>query len=76
MITLRQYMCTSNAALHYSLQGRGYYRMTGRVMEEFGVYNLEVSKLEKVGIRKRAAAKAGALLDKDKSHRQGVVWKE
>jgi DNA polymerase-3 subunit alpha len=65
-----------DAAKQYPLQGRGYYRMTGRVVEEFGVYNLEVTKLEKVGIRKRAAAKAEPLLDKDRSHQQGVIWRQ
>ncbi|WP_431218085.1 hypothetical protein ACQ86N_19075 [Puia sp. P3] len=33
----------------------GFYRITGKVIEEFGVYNIEVSHIEKAGIRSRAA---------------------
>jgi DNA polymerase-3 subunit alpha len=31
----------------------GFYKITGKVVEEFGVYSIEVVKMEKVGIRKR-----------------------
>ena len=31
----------------------GFYRITGKVIEEFGVYSLEVTDIEKVGIRQR-----------------------
>src|SRR6185437_317040 len=31
----------------------GFYRITGKVLEEFGVYNLEVTRIEKAGIKKR-----------------------
>jgi hypothetical protein len=47
--------------------------MRGRVVEEFGVYNLEVERMEKIGIRERAAQKAGAVLEKDKGWKQGLV---
>jgi DNA-directed DNA polymerase III PolC len=45
------------SAAKYPLQGRGFYRMTGIVMEEFGVYNLNVSHMVKVGIKSRDGAK-------------------
>jgi DNA-directed DNA polymerase III PolC len=41
------------SAAKYPLHGRGYYRITGFVMEEFGVYNLNVNHMEKVGIKTR-----------------------
>jgi DNA polymerase-3 subunit alpha len=31
----------------------GFYRITGKVMEEFGVYSIEVVRVEKVGIKSR-----------------------
>jgi len=62
-----------DSARLYPLQGRGFYRMRGRVVEEFGVYNLEVERMEKIGIRERAAQKAGAVLEKDKGWKQGLV---
>jgi DNA polymerase-3 subunit alpha len=30
----------------------GFYRITGKVLEEFGVYNIEVTRIEKAGIKK------------------------
>ncbi len=57
----------------FPLQGKGFYRMTGRVVEEFGVYNLEVHRLEKVGIKSRAATRAGALLERQKGWQQGLI---
>jgi DNA polymerase-3 subunit alpha len=62
-----------DSARLYPLQGRGFYRMRGSVVEEFGVYNLEVERMEKIGIRERAAQKAGAVLEKDKGWKQGLV---
>jgi DNA-directed DNA polymerase III PolC len=44
------------SAAKFPLQGRGYYRMTGLVMEEFGVYNLNVHHMVKVGIKGRSGA--------------------
>jgi DNA polymerase-3 subunit alpha len=29
----------------------GFYRITGKVIEEFGVYSIEVRRMEKAGIR-------------------------
>jgi DNA-directed DNA polymerase III PolC len=43
-----------NSASFYPLQGVGYYRMYGTVIEEFGQYSLNVGRLEKVGIKKRS----------------------
>ena len=65
-----------DSAKAYPLQGRGFYRMTGTVVEEFGVFNLEVNHMVKVGILDRAAAKAGAILEKDKSYQQGLIRRE
>jgi DNA polymerase-3 subunit alpha len=31
----------------------GFFRITGKVIEEFGVYNIEVTRIEKAGIKKR-----------------------
>ena len=31
----------------------GFYRITGKVIEDFGVYNVEVTRIEKAGIKKR-----------------------
>jgi DNA-directed DNA polymerase III PolC len=42
------------SASAYPLKGRGYYRLTGYVMEEFGVYNLNVHHMEKVGIKHKS----------------------
>jgi len=58
------------------LHGRGFYRMTGKVVDEFGVYALEVSHMHKVGMVDRAAAKAGSVLEKDKSRHQGLIRRE
>jgi DNA polymerase-3 subunit alpha len=62
-----------DSARLYPLQGRGFYRMTGKVVEEFGVFNLEVERMTKIGIRPRAAQKAGSVLEKDKGWKQGLV---
>jgi DNA polymerase-3 subunit alpha len=35
----------------------GFYTITGKVVEEFGVYSIEVSKINKAGIRQRTAKK-------------------
>lgn len=37
----------------YPLQGKGYYSLYGKVIEEFGVYSLDVARCEKLGIRQR-----------------------
>jgi DNA polymerase-3 subunit alpha len=41
------------SAYKYPLSGNGFYRFTGTVMEEFGTYSINVSFMEKVGIRSR-----------------------
>jgi error-prone DNA polymerase len=38
------------------LQGRGFYRITGKVVEEFGVCSVEVHQLHKVGYKERRYA--------------------
>jgi len=40
-----------DAARRYPLQGKGFYRVTGKVMEEFGAYSVEVYRLEKTGLK-------------------------
>ena len=60
----------------YPLQGKGFYKMTGVVVEEFGVYNLDVQHLQKIGIKSRAASKASALLAQQKDWKQGLIKRE
>ncbi len=59
-------------AISYPITGKGFYRMTGKVVEEFGVYTVEVSCYKKIGIKDRAQ-KANELLKKDKKVEQMVV---
>ena len=33
----------------FPFQGKGFYRVIGKVVEEFGIYSVEVSRQEKVG---------------------------
>lgn len=35
----------------YPLQGKGFYRLSGKVVEDYGVYALEVNSLEKLGLK-------------------------
>lgn len=44
------------ALQRYPLQGKGFYRITGKVVEEFGVYSIEVSKMIKAGYKERKYA--------------------
>lgn len=37
----------------FPLVGNGFYELTGKVVEDFGVFNLEVSHMQKLGLRKR-----------------------
>lgn len=41
------------AAKFYNVSGKGFYAMTGKVIEEFGVYTLDVQHCRKVGIKKK-----------------------
>ena len=38
---------------NYQLKGRGFYRVTGKVVSDFGVYNIEVHKMFKIGYKER-----------------------
>jgi DNA polymerase-3 subunit alpha len=38
---------------HFPLGGKGFYRMHGKVAEEFGVYSLEVNYCKKIGVKER-----------------------
>lgn len=40
-------------AFKYPLSGNGFYRLKGIVLEEFGTYSLNISFMEKVGIKQR-----------------------
>jgi hypothetical protein len=40
-----------NVADKYTLQGNGFYRIRGKVVEEFGVYSLEVEYMKKLGLK-------------------------
>ena len=43
------------AARYQNVSGRGFYEMKGKVIEEFGVYTLDVYACKKVGIKAREA---------------------
>lgn len=43
-----------NTARAYPLHSGGFYKITGRVVEDFGVYSIEARKTEKVGLKKRS----------------------
>jgi DNA polymerase-3 subunit alpha len=59
-------------AIRYPVTGKGFYRMTGKVVEEFWVYTVEVTFCKKIGIKDRGQ-KANELMGKDKSMEQGVM---
>lgn len=40
----------------YPLQGTGFYRITGKVVEDFGFYSLEVIQMKKIGYKERKYA--------------------
>jgi DNA-directed DNA polymerase III PolC len=42
-----------NTARDYSVTGKGFYAMKGKVIEEFGVYTVEVKECRKIGLRER-----------------------
>ncbi len=42
----------------YPLQGKGFYVMQGKVVHEFGVHNIEVNWLQKLGLKTREQARA------------------
>ncbi len=43
-----------DAALNYPLHTTGFYRVTGKVVADFGVHSLEVQRMAKVGYKKRS----------------------
>ena len=45
-----------SSLLRYPIEGRGFYRITGKVVEEFGVFSIEVEKMIKVGYKQRKYA--------------------
>ncbi len=40
-----------NVADQYALQGNGFYHIQGKVVEDFGVYSIEVVKMKKLGLK-------------------------
>jgi len=40
----------------YPMKGKGFYKMTGKVVEDFGVFSLEVQRQYKVGYKERRYA--------------------
>jgi DNA-directed DNA polymerase III PolC len=59
-------------ARYHPVTGKGFYLITGKVLEEFGVLSLEVSQCRKIGLRERSdfpndalpAGKTGVLINK------------
>jgi DNA polymerase III alpha subunit len=45
-----------DAFRNYPLRGRGFYKVSGKVVSDFGVYSIEVHKLYKVGYKERKYA--------------------
>jgi DNA-directed DNA polymerase III PolC len=41
---------------YYDLKGKGFYKITGKVVNDFGVYSIEVQKMEKIGYKQRKYA--------------------
>ncbi len=41
---------------YYDLKGKGFYKITGKVVDDFGVYSIEVQKMEKIGYKERKYA--------------------
>ncbi|HET9431437.1 MAG TPA: DNA polymerase III subunit alpha, partial [Chitinophagaceae bacterium] len=41
---------------NYPLKGKGFYKVTGKVVEDFGVYSIEVHKMVKLGYKERKYA--------------------
>ena len=37
----------------HAITGKGFYAMKGKVVEEFGVFSLEVTECRKIGLRER-----------------------
>lgn len=48
-----------DVAKKYPLTNSGFYRITGKVVEDFGVYSIEVSRMNKVGYKNRSYANLG-----------------
>ena len=68
--------CTCSRFLYNYLHlvtvtGKGFYSMTGKVVEEFGVFTVEVSYCKKVGIKDRRQ-KGNELMGKGEKVEQGV----
>jgi hypothetical protein len=46
-------VCFPQTANRYPVAGKGFYGMKGKVVEEFGVFTVEVKYCKKVGIKDR-----------------------
>jgi DNA polymerase III alpha subunit len=47
-----------NVYRDFPVKGKGFYKITGKVTEDFGVYSIEVSRAYRVGYKERSYAKA------------------
>ncbi|HVK98009.1 MAG TPA: hypothetical protein VM368_09330, partial [Flavisolibacter sp.] len=56
----------------YPVTGKGFYSMKGKVVEEFGIYSVDVTYCRKIGIKSRAD-KANVVMAKDRSFQQIMV---
>jgi DNA polymerase-3 subunit alpha len=43
-----------DTARAYPLHSGGFYKITGRVVDDFGVYSIEARRTEKIGFKKRS----------------------
>ena len=44
-----------NTSRYHPVTGKGFYAMIGKVVDEFGVYSVEVTECRKIGLRERNA---------------------
>lgn len=45
-----------NVFAQYPIKGKGFYKITGKVVSDFGVHVIEVKTMHKLGYKKRAYA--------------------
>jgi DNA polymerase III alpha subunit len=64
-------VCFPQIAIHYPVNGKGFYGIKGKVLEEFGVFTVEVSYCRKVGIKERGQ-KGNELMGRGEKVEQGV----
>lgn len=72
IITKMNRLFFQQVANYSNANGKDFYSMKGKVVEEFGVYSVEVTYCKRIGIKDRAQ-KANELMCKDKSYQQILV---